>query len=69
MYSAIILGHGYSNHIHTHTKRQSGLIKYLESFFRELADAKSFRHSGQNFPRMVDDFVESHIDIVLDPKI
>ena len=42
---------------------------YLKSFFRELADAKSFRHSGQNFPRMVDDFVESHIDIVLDPKI
>jgi hypothetical protein len=42
---------------------------YLKSFFRELADSKSFRHSGQNFPRMVDDFVESHVDIVLDPKI
>ena len=53
-------------------KDKLGLIKclqYLESFFRELADAKCFRHSGQNFPRMVDDFVESHVDIVLDPKI
>ena len=56
LYSIIILGHCCSN-------------QYLESFFRELADAKSFRHSGQNFPRMVDDFVESHVDIVLDPKI